>query len=627
MTRAAILTAKLLDGSLGEAEWEELDALVAADPAAEAEHLALLNLEAELRGLRTGFDLAEPTLAKVAAAQAEHTAGAVLTAIAKSAPPAWSTPAAAPAPTSGRPRRLLRSAVGGLLAVAAALLVAVWLHDRPAAPVPDSGVGVPVARLPFARLARKTGTVELLSPSGEAVAAATGQALTPGFTVRTVGEESLAVVELPRDGTRLEIEPDSVVQFAGGAANGGGKPRVFLASGQLTAAVRPWPDHGRPVVVGTAVADVFTHEGVFVLSSAGPGSARVEMKHGKAEVVRAAAPKRVKLAAGGAAVVFAGLDRLDIEHALPVDRTPRRTLPFPGARDVAFSPDGSEVWVANARLFARWPATGQPSEVSFYPRRGGDGVAAVTRDGKFLVAFRGDREDRVLVRTLPDGGEHRAVNARPSDPRLWAVAPGADWLAVVDPRPTNKRVRVFDCATGEERFARAFDDAVTCVATTPDGAALALAVHSTARGVGNKVVVLDAQSSDRLFALSIPKRACTAMAFSPDGRFLAAGFNGTIQLWDLRTRELVRSIAGFERALHCLAFSPDGQRLAAGTQDGHVWLWDAATGRQTQLIAAGGRGVRAVAFSPDGRRLAALTHNSPVTVWDVADRQPLADIQ
>jgi WD40 repeat protein len=329
-------------------------------------------------------------------------------------------------------------------------------------------------------------------------------------------------------------------------------------------------------------------------------------------------------------VVFAGTDRLDVESALPMDRTPRRSLAFPAPRDVAFSPDGSEVWVASARLFERFPAEGRPVQTAFYPRRGNDGLAAITPDRKFLFAFRGDRDDpgdRVLVRTLPDGGEHRAIDARPSEPRFWAVAPDASWLAVVDARPGNRRVRVFDCAAGEERFGREFDDAVTCVRAAPDGGRLAVALHSTARGAGNKVVVLGASTGDRLFALSVLKRPCTALCFSPDGRHLAAGFNGTVQLWDLRTRELVRSIAGFERALTSLAFSPDGARLAGGTQDGHVWLWDAATGRQTQLIEVGGRGIRALAFSPDARRLAVLANNSPVTLWDVADRAPLTGVE
>jgi hypothetical protein len=626
MTRTAELTAKLLDGTLSDAEWAELDALVAADPAAEAEHLALLALEAELRGLRTDFDLADATLAQIQDTQADRTADAVMAEIADAPPPAWSPRTAQPAvarSAGSRARRRVQLGLAGLLACAAALILGLWLGGKKEkSPAPNlNPAAEPVA---FAKLTRKAGAVEVFNAAGDAVPAEEGGDLPTGFTLRTGGDDSLAVVEFLYNRTRVEIEPDSVVRFAGDSSEAAGQPRLFLAAGQLTAAVLQRPDD-RPLIVGTAVAEVFARSGTFVVSSAGPDSARVDIKHGKVELVRAAAPKPVPLGAGGSAVVHAGPDRMDIERSVVVDRMPKRSLAFPGPRDAVFSADGSEVWVANARVFTRWAMTA--TDVSFYPRKGNDGIAGFSRNRKMLLTFRGDKDDRVLLRTLPDGGEQAAINARPTEPRFWALAPDASWLAVVDPKANQKRLRVLDAAAGEERFSRDFDDNITCVAATPDGSGVAVGVHSAVRGVSNKVVLLDAGTSDRLLALSVLKRPPTAMAFSPDGRLLAVSFNGTVQLWDVRALELVRSITGFERPLSCLAFSPDGRRLAAGTRDGHVWLWEVAGGRQTQLIEAGGRLVRSVAFSPNGKQLVVVANTAPVTVWDVADPDGAAELQ
>ncbi|MCI0702722.1 MAG: hypothetical protein L0241_16705, partial [Planctomycetia bacterium] len=309
-----------------------------------------------------------------------------------------------------------------------------------------------------------------------------------------------------------------------------------------------------------------------------------------------------------------------IVKALTVERSPKRTLAFPGPRHAIFSPDGSEIWVANARLFTRYPTIGNTVAMSFHQRKGGDGLAAAfTSDKQFLLTFRGERDDRVLVRTLPDGGEHAAINARPGDPRFWTAAPEAAWVAVVDPRPNHKRVRVVDGETGNERFVREFEDVVGCIASAPDGNTLAIGMQDSARGPNNKIVLLDAITGERLFTLPTQKKPITAMTYSADGQFLAAGFNGVVQLWDVRTRELVRSITGFERVLTCLAFSPDGKRLAAGTRDGHVWVWNRETGKHTQLIAVGSRVVRSVAFSPDGRQLVTVANAAPVAVWDIIE--------
>jgi DNA-binding beta-propeller fold protein YncE/negative regulator of sigma E activity len=620
MTRTAELTAKLLDGTLSEAESAELDALMESDPVAEVEHLALLELEAELRGLRTDFDLSEQTLAQVESVHVERTTGAVMSEIATNSAPSW-----APRPAQLAPRRRRAwAAVAALAACAAAVLVGLWLGTKGPEPQPDGGTAP--EPLAFAKLARKSGAVEVLSPAGETIPTDEGGDLPAGFTVRT-GDDSLAVIELLHEKARVEIEPDSIVRFAGDLPESAGKPRLFLAAGQLTAAVTPRPDN-RPLVVGTPVAEVFARGATFVVSSAGPDSARVDIKHGKVELVRAAAPKPVPVGPGGAAIVHSGFDPMDIVRSPATNRMPKRLLAAPGTRDAVFSPDGNEVWVATARAFGRWTPSGGLTEMGFFfPRKGNDGVAAFSRDRKFLLTFRGERDDRVSIRRLPDGGEQASLNARPSDPRLWTLAPHASWLAVADPRPNNKRVRVLDVATSDERFVREFDDQITSLAASPDAKTLAVAVHAIGRGVSNKVVVYDAQTSDRLYALSVLKRPVTAMTFSPDGRTLAVGYNGVVQLWDVRALELSRSIAGFERPLTCLNFSPDGKRLAAGTPDGHVWVWDTETGRQTQLIEVGGRGVRAVSFSPNGKQLVTVATLSSVAVWDVADPPPATDLQ
>lgn len=619
MTRTAELTLRLLDGTLDEAESAELSALVAGDPVAEAEHLALLELEAELRGLRTGFDLADATLAKVEAAQAEQTASAVMSTIAKGPAPAWT------AQTAPRRRRVW-APLAALAACAAALFVAFGL-DKPRLPIgPDNGnTPEPTA---YAKLARKSGSVEVLAPSGEPIPTDEGGDLPAGFTIHTKGDDSMAVVELLHEKARFEIESDSVVRFAG-APEDAGKPQLFLAAGQLTAAVNPRPDD-RPFVIGTPMAEVFARGATFVVSSAAPDSTRVDTKHGKVEMVRPAAPKPVAIPAGRAVVVRDVLDRINIERSLVADRAPKRLLAAPGIRDAVFSPDGKEVWVATARAFGRWTENGGLLEkVLLHPRKGNDGVAAFSRDKKRLLTFRGERDDSILVRELPDGGELASVNARPSDPRLWTVAPNAAWVAIADPRPNNRRVRVLDltAATSNERLVREFDDPITVLAASPDAKHLATAVHTPARGANSSVVVHDVQTGSRLYALSGLKRPVTAMTFSPDGRTLAVGYNGLVQLWDTRRPELPRLITGFERPLTCLSYSPDGKRLAAGTQDGHVWVWDVESGRQTQLIEVGGRTVRSVAFSPNGKQLVTVVAQASVAVWDVAERSASTELQ
>jgi ferric-dicitrate binding protein FerR (iron transport regulator) len=629
MTRSDELTDKLLDGALTDAEWAELESLLATDPFAHAGHMALLELEGVLRGLRTEFDLSDATLAKVKEAQAEKTARAVLSEIASQPAPAWAT-----RHTPSTPQRRRRWAVAcGLVAIAAALLLGVWLGSQPAETAkPDPAREFAANEPGTARLTSSTGSVELLTPQGDVLPAAEGGDVPAGHTLRTIGEESQASVEMP-DHTTVEIAPDSVVRFiALGGRSTTVKPRLFLASGQLTAAV-PETSSDRQLVVGTGVAEVFAGKGTFVVSSAGPESARVDVKKGNVDVVRRDERTRVPVSSG-AAIVQASFEKILIEPSARIDRTPARSLTFPNPREAVFSRDGSEVWVASPRQLTRWTRDGGTADAVFQSRKGLNfgPVVLVTRDKGVLVTSvvttpmtaKDEKDEKVVLRTVPGGEEIGELALKLSEARLWTVAPNATWFATAEAKPNQKRLRVFDGVTGEERFTREFEELVSAVAASPDGKLLAAALTDQGRGLA-RVVLLDPMTGDRINSLPTQKKGCTALTFSADGDHLAAGFNGLIQVWNVRTRELVRTVTGFERVVTCLAFSPDGSALAGGTPDGQVWVWSAATGRPVQRIDVGARNVRCLAFSPDGRRLVTVAPLAGVMIWDI--REAVGEVQ
>lgn len=106
-----------------------------------------------------------------------------------------------------------------------------------------------------------------------------------------------------------------------------------------------------------------------------------------------------------------------------------------------------------------------------------------------------------------------------------------------------------------------------------------------------------------------------AISFSPDGQLLAtdyclrpAGYlscaQAEVKLWDAATGALVRTLSGltgYNGEVLSIAFSPDGKLLAAGLFH-DIKLWETSTGREVRSFPASV--VSSVAFTPDGRLLA-----------------------
>jgi WD40 repeat protein len=110
-----------------------------------------------------------------------------------------------------------------------------------------------------------------------------------------------------------------------------------------------------------------------------------------------------------------------------------------------------------------------------------------------------------------------------------------------------------------------------------------------------------------------------SIAFSPNDDMLACGFeNGPVKVWDVQTRNLVRSFEGHEGRILSVAFSPCGDMIVSGSVDHTVRIWDISLGCCTHKLTDHSNPVSAVCWSGTGDGVISGSEDASVGIWDIS---------
>lgn len=189
---------------------------------------------------------------------------------------------------------------------------------------------------------------------------------------------------------------------------------------------------------------------------------------------------------------------------------------------------------------------------------------------------------------------------------------GTEMKTVIADAATGKTIRVLPVQT--QGLALAFDpDGEKLLILGRDGFLRLFAVGPLADG-----------GDGELWKVRIQRGQRGAVAFSPDGKLVAASSSGVLKVALAADGSELFTVGGlFDNGLfQQVAFSPDGRLLVAATEGatGGVFVWEVATRSLARRFTTGYGTVSRLGVFADGSRVVSAGAEEVITLWDLGGR-------
>ncbi len=121
--------------------------------------------------------------------------------------------------------------------------------------------------------------------------------------------------------------------------------------------------------------------------------------------------------------------------------------------------------------------------------------------------------------------------------------------------------------------------------------------------------------------------AILSAVFSPDGsQVLTANEDGTAQIWEIDSGNVVTEFKEHREAVTSAVFSPDGNRILTASNDGTARVWHVGGGEEIAVLRGHRSRIPQAVFSSDSQRIATASYDHTARIWDVSSGELLFEL-
>jgi WD40 repeat protein len=144
----------------------------------------------------------------------------------------------------------------------------------------------------------------------------------------------------------------------------------------------------------------------------------------------------------------------------------------------------------------------------------------------------------------------------------------------------------------------------------------------------------DLKTKELLFTFIGSREEVQVIAVTTDSnKVLAGGFDRRISAWNIQQKSIssaffsTNSFHSHDGVIYALAVSPDGKWIASGSSDNKIKIWGRITGKWQRTLNGHSSAILALVFSPDGEILVSASEDKRIRLWHIKNPQALEILQ